>query len=226
MKHTVQRGLCCPCGRPGRPFEQMQDAGVQTSQLDRIMRQKDPELLKAVQHLTNNETEKGIALLALQGRITEVRTGADRIAAIARDYAAKSEDTIIVSPDNRSHQQINEAVRGKLLEKGTLAADGQQFQTLTHRSAMSGAERTWAARYEAGNVLQYTTGSKEIGNREGQLCEGAVWTRVPTPLSWNLKTGPASATTRAGCGGSMSFERRTKSLRLAIASSSQLQTRN
>ena len=136
---------------------------MQTSQLDRIMRQKDPELLKAVQHLTNNETEKGIALLALQGRITEVRTGADRIAAIARDYAAKPEDTIIVSPDNRSHQQINEAVRGKLLEKGTLAADGQQFQTLTHRSDMSGAERTWAARYEAGNVLQYTTGSKEIG---------------------------------------------------------------
>ncbi len=30
----------------GRPFQQMQEAGMQTSQLDRIMRQKDPELLK------------------------------------------------------------------------------------------------------------------------------------------------------------------------------------
>ncbi|MDQ2843199.1 MAG: relaxase domain-containing protein, partial [Acidobacteriota bacterium] len=35
----------------GRPFQQMQDAGMRTAQLDRIMRQKDPELLKAVQHL-------------------------------------------------------------------------------------------------------------------------------------------------------------------------------
>ena len=32
----------------GRPFQQMQEAGMQTSQLDKIMRQKDPELLKAV----------------------------------------------------------------------------------------------------------------------------------------------------------------------------------
>ena len=31
----------------GRPFEQMQDAGMRTSQLDQIMRQKDPELSSA-----------------------------------------------------------------------------------------------------------------------------------------------------------------------------------
>ncbi len=73
---------------------------MQTSQLDRIMRQKDPELLKAVQHLANNDTVKGVALLAEQGRITEIPNERDRIAAIARDYAAQPENTIIVSPDN------------------------------------------------------------------------------------------------------------------------------
>ena len=51
----------------GRPFQQMQEAGMQTSRLDTIMRQKDPELLRAVQHLATNETEKGIALLSEQG---------------------------------------------------------------------------------------------------------------------------------------------------------------
>ncbi len=147
----------------GRPFQQMQEAGMQTSQLDRIMRQKDPELLKAVQHLAKNETEKGVAMLAEQGRITELQSGTDRIVAIAKDYASKSEGTIIVSPDNRSRQQINEAVRVELREKGILSKDAQELQTLTHRSDMTGAERTWAARYEVGNVLQYTTGSKEFG---------------------------------------------------------------
>ena len=34
----------------GRPFQQMQEAGMQTSKLDTIMRQKDPELLRAVEH--------------------------------------------------------------------------------------------------------------------------------------------------------------------------------
>jgi hypothetical protein len=76
----------------GRPFQQMQEAGMQTSQLDKIMRQKDPELLKAVQHLANNETVKGIAMLAEQGRVTEIPNGHDRIAAIARDYAAQSRE--------------------------------------------------------------------------------------------------------------------------------------
>jgi ATP-dependent exoDNAse (exonuclease V) alpha subunit len=40
----------------GKPFEQMQQAGMQTSQLDQIMRQKDPELLRVVEHLSKNET--------------------------------------------------------------------------------------------------------------------------------------------------------------------------
>ena len=62
----------------GRPFQQMQEAGMQTSQLDRIMRQKDPELLKAVQHLASNETEKGIAI-AWQSRAECLRLQTVRI---------------------------------------------------------------------------------------------------------------------------------------------------
>lgn len=151
----------------GRPFQQMQDAGMRTAQLDRIMRQKDPELLKAVQHLADNETEKGVALLSEQGRITEIANATDRIAAIARDYAANPQNTIIVSPDNRSRQQINEAVRAELLKNGTLADNRREFQTLTHRGDMTGADRTWAARYNAGDVLQYTTGSKAEGIERG-----------------------------------------------------------
>jgi conjugative relaxase-like TrwC/TraI family protein len=151
----------------GRPFQQMQDAGMRTAQLDQIMRQKDPELLKAVQHLANNETVKGVELLASQGRITEISNPKDRIAAIAQDYAAHPQNTIIVSPDNRSRQQINEAVRVELRTNGTLASDGREFQTLSHRGDMTGADRTWAARYRAGDVLQYTTGSKAEGIERG-----------------------------------------------------------
>ncbi|GAA3767218.1 MobF family relaxase [Terriglobus aquaticus] len=153
----------------GRPFQQMQEAGMQTSKLDKIMRQKDAELLKAVQHLANGETVKGIAMLAEQGRVTEIPNGHDRIAAIARDYAANPKNTIIVSPDNRSRQEINEAVRTELRKGGRLAEDGQVFRILTHRSDMTGADRTWAARYNAGDVLQYTAGSKAEGIERGSF---------------------------------------------------------
>ena len=148
----------------GRPFQQMQDAGMRTAKLDEIVRQKlNPELLAAIQQLAAGKVETGIKMLAEGGRVTEIQNSRDRIAAIARDYTADPQKTLIVSPDNKSRQGINEAVRTELLTEGTLAADGQQFKTLAHRNDMTGADRTWAARYDVGDVLQYTRGSKAEG---------------------------------------------------------------
>ncbi len=148
----------------GRPFEQMQDAGMRTSQLDQIVRQrKNPELLEAVQHLAKGETAKGIEMLAQQGRITQIADPNERIVAIAKDYAAHPERTIIVSPDNRSRQLINQAVRVELQEAGKLGVEQKTFSVLAHRSDMTGADREWAARYKAGDILKYETGSKAHG---------------------------------------------------------------
>jgi conjugative relaxase-like TrwC/TraI family protein len=173
----------------GKPFEQMQDAGMRTSQLDRIMRQKDPELLKAVEQLAKNNTQQGIDMLASQGRISEIPDRQQRIAAIAKDYAATPENTIVVSPDNRSRQQINEAVRAELLQKGVLSEDGKLFRTLSHRSDMTGADRTWAARYNVGDILQYTSGSKAEGiKRDSFATVRAVDARANT-LTVELANG-------------------------------------
>ena len=57
--------------------------------------------------------------------MTEIRNGQDRISAIAKDYAEQPENTIIVSPDNRSRQQINEAVRTTLQNIGNVARLGE-----------------------------------------------------------------------------------------------------
>ncbi len=73
----------------GKPFEQLQQAGMRTAQLDQIVRQKDPELLKAVEHLSKNETAIGVRMLQQQGRITEIADPQQRIEAIAKSYAAQ-----------------------------------------------------------------------------------------------------------------------------------------
>ena len=151
----------------GKPFEQMQQAGMQTSQLDRIMRQKDPELLRAVQHLATGKTEKGVQLLSEQGRLTELRSGTERIAAIAHDYAAQPKNTLVVSPDNKSRQQINEAIRAELLKTGQLSPDAREFHTLAHRSDLTGAGRTWASLYETGNVIRFESGSQTFALARG-----------------------------------------------------------
>jgi len=155
----------------GKPFEQLQQAGMQTAQLDQIVRQRDPQLLKAVEHLSRNETEIGVQMLQQQGRVTEIADSEQRIAAIARSYAAHPENTIIVSPDNASRRAINQAVRQELQALGTLNTQDHSMRVLTPRSDMTGADRAWAARYQAGDVLHYIRGSKEHGIEGGSYAK-------------------------------------------------------
>ncbi len=143
----------------GKPFEQMQQAGMQTSQLDQIMRQKDPELLRVVEHFSRNETAASVSLLQQQGRVTEIPDNSQRIEAIARDYAAKPENTLVVSPDNASRRDINDAIRTELKRSGVISKDDHRMEVLTQRSELTSVDRKWAANYEQGDVLYYTRGS-------------------------------------------------------------------
>jgi len=148
----------------GKPFEQLVNAGMRTAQLDQIVRQREaPELLKAVEHLSRGEIAEGVALLEQQGRVTEIADPQQRIAAIARSYAASPENTIVVSPDNASRRQINNAVRSELKALGIVQSEDHTVPVLTPRSDMTGADRTWAARYDVGDVLHYQRGSKDHG---------------------------------------------------------------
>lgn len=148
----------------GKPFEQLVNAGMKTAQVDQIVRQSNaPELLKAVEHLSRGEIAEGVALLEQQGRVTEIADAQQRIAAIARSYAASPENTIVVSPDNASRRQINQAVRSELQALGIVGSQSHAMHVLAPRSDMTGADRTWAARYSVGDVLYYPRGSQDIG---------------------------------------------------------------
>lgn len=148
----------------GKPFEQLQEAGMTTAQLDQIIRQKpNPELLQVVEHLSKNETAIGVQMLQQQGRIREIVDPQERFTAIAKDYAARPESTFIVSPDNASRRAINQAVRQELQTLGVVDSKNHSMRVLTPRNDMTGADREWASRYQAGDVLHYTRGSKEHG---------------------------------------------------------------
>lgn len=147
----------------GKPFEQLVDAGMKTARLDQIVRQKDPELLRAVEHLSRGEVAEGVALLEQQGRVTEIAEPEKRIASIARNYADSPNNTIIVSPDNASRREINKAVRAELQQRGIIKSENHAMRVLASRSDMTGADRAWAARYEVGDVLHYQRGSKTLG---------------------------------------------------------------
>ena len=151
----------------GKPFEQLQRAGMQTAQLDQIVRQKDPELLKVVEHLSKADVVTGIRMLQEQGRVTEIPDRTQRIEAIAKNYAESPEKTLIVSPDNTSRRDINQAVHTELQRRGHVAGEDHSARILVQRSEMTGADRAWASRYQIGDVLRYQRGSAEVGMEAG-----------------------------------------------------------
>jgi conjugative relaxase-like TrwC/TraI family protein len=152
----------------GRPFQQLQEAGMLTVQLDEIVRQKDPSLKQAVESLAHGETRKGIEYLDQQGRIHEIADRYERIDAIAKVYADHSEQTLVVSPDNRSRQDINERIHSELKSRGQVVEHEHRFTVLVPRQEMTGADRQWASQYESGDIVRYTRDSKMLDIKGGE----------------------------------------------------------
>ena len=152
----------------GRPFEQLQEAGMRTTKLDEIVRQKDPALKSAVELLATGQVSSALDALRKQGRVREIVDSGDRIRAIARSYIESPERTLIVSPDNASRRELNAAVRQELKTNGTIGTEDHSFRILVQRQEMTGAERSWASRYEINDVVRYARGSKIAGIQAGE----------------------------------------------------------
>lgn len=151
----------------GRPFAQLQNAGMKTVRLDEIVRQKDPELKQVVEQLARGDVQKAVESLGQQGRIHEIRDNGERIAAIAKEFAKSPENTLVVSPDNRSRMGINQRIHTELQGKGIVETNEHNIRVLVPRLDMTGADRTWAERYQVGDVLRYSRASKETGIGKG-----------------------------------------------------------
>ena len=155
----------------GRPFAQLQDAGMKTVKLEEIVRQKDPELKEVVEQLARGEVQKAVENLDRQGRVHEIQGYDERIAAIAKEYAQSPDNTLVISPDNRSRIEINERVHAELQRSGLVSNEEHRIRTLVPRQDLTGADRTWAERYQVGDVLRYSRASKETGIGKGEYAQ-------------------------------------------------------
>jgi ATP-dependent exoDNAse (exonuclease V) alpha subunit len=152
----------------GRPFAQLQEAGMKTVRLDQILRQRDPDLKEAVEQLARGEVRAAIDNLDRQRRVHEFGNREERIAAIAREYARTPEKTLVVSPDNRSRMEISQRIHGELQSRGTVSQNEHSVTTLVPRQEMTGADRTWAAQYQVNDILRYSRASQETGIGKGE----------------------------------------------------------
>ena len=157
----------------GRPYHQLQEAGVQTVRLDAIVRQQDPALKQAVEHLARGDIRIAVDQLRQQGRVHEFRTRDERLGAIAQAFAQDPHDTLVVAPDHRSRRDLNERIHALLQHAGQVRPDEHRVRVLEARQDVTGADRQWAEQYARGDVVRYTTGSRTLGLRAGEYARVA-----------------------------------------------------
>lgn len=125
----------------GRPYQQLQEAGMQTARLDEIVRQKDPALKEAVEQLARGEVREAIDNLDRQGRVHEIVNPEERLSEIARDYAREPQGTLVISPDNESRRELNGLIHREMQQRGDVNQDERRLHVFDSRQEMTGADR-------------------------------------------------------------------------------------
>jgi ATP-dependent exoDNAse (exonuclease V) alpha subunit len=173
----------------GRPYAQLQEAGLRTARLDEILRQKDPVLKETVEQLARGEVKEAIASLNNQGRVHEIKDRGERIGEMAREYARAPERTLVISPDNESRREINSQIHRSMRQAGQVTGTEYRVPVLYARQELTGADRQHAQNYESGDVIRYTKGSKPIGIEAGEYARVARVDGESNTLTITRKSG-------------------------------------
>jgi conjugative relaxase-like TrwC/TraI family protein len=136
----------------GRPFQQLQAAGMRVAHMNEIQRQTHDRYREAVRLAA--EGHGGEALALIRANLREVKEAEVRYHQIAADYAALAEAerarTLILSGTNEARHAINRAVRERL----GLAGQGLAVEVLARRD-LTRAQLRDAKYYRVGDVIEF-----------------------------------------------------------------------
>ncbi len=151
----------------GKPFAQLQAAGMQTATMDEIMRQRDPALKEAVEASLAGEIGK--AFEKLGSNIAEVKPDNIAGAVAARwlrlDAEARA-NTGVMAPSHELRQAINGHIRARLTREGRIHGPTFASQRLVSMG-YTNAEKALAGNYGAGDVVAFHRPYKRIGVEKG-----------------------------------------------------------
>ena len=151
----------------GKPFAQLQSAGMPTAVMDEIMRQRDPALKEAVEASIKGDIGRAFAKLGAnvaavpRGGIAE--SVAERWLALAPEAREK---TGVMAPSHELRLGINGHIRGQLAREGRLHGPAMDGEKLVSKGFTS-AQKALAGNYAKGDVVAFYRDYKRIGVAKG-----------------------------------------------------------
>ena len=151
----------------GKPFAQLQQAGMRTAVMDEIMRQREPALKEAVEASIEGDIRTAFARLG--SSVAEVK--ADNIAgAVAARWLRLSpedrENTGVMAPSHELRVSINGHIRERLAREGAIHGPSFQGERLVSRG-YTRAEKALAANYAPGDVVAFHRPYRRLGVDKG-----------------------------------------------------------
>ena len=151
----------------GKPFAQLQRAGMQTAVMDEILRQRDPALKEAVEASLAGDVRG--AFEKLGSSVAEVK--ADNIAgAVAARWLRLSpeerENTGVMAPSHALRGAINGHIRERLAREGAIHGPAFAGERLVSHG-YTRAEKALAANYAPGDVVAFHRPYKRLGVEKG-----------------------------------------------------------
>ena len=151
----------------GKPFAQLQRAGMKTAVMDDILRQRDPDLKAAVEASLAGDIKR--AFEKLGSNVAQVK--ADNIAgAVAARWLALSpearENTGVMAPSHELRQKINAHIRERLAREGSIHGPAFRSERLVSRG-YTNPEKSLAANYAPGDVVAFHRPYKRLGVEKG-----------------------------------------------------------
>ena len=151
----------------GKPFAQLQGAGMKTAVMDEIMRQRDPALKEAVEASLAGDIRG--AFEKLGSDVAEANADNLAGAAAARWLALSAEErenTGLMAPSHALRQRINAIVRERLIRDGVIDGPAMNTGWLISRGYTK-AEKCLAANYAPGDVVAFHRSYKRLGVEKG-----------------------------------------------------------
>lgn len=156
----------------GKPFTLLQKAGMKTAVMQQILRQKNPELLAAVQLSIQGQIKQ--ALQKISENVHEITHKEERLLRMVKDYLALSTDkrlrTLVLTPANEDRQMVNQLIREGLKHEGQLKGEEGSYAILINKSYTK-AEKTRVENYIVGDVVRFNKTYPNLQIKAGDYCK-------------------------------------------------------